>query len=62
MELTTSSRRPDIIGNRDTGFLHGAYFEGLDVAEAMSRFIKKKGSGVQLKHVEYVTNAHPYVV
>ncbi|KAI0789208.1 amine oxidase [Abortiporus biennis] len=43
------------------GFLHGAFFEGRDVANAMSKCIKGKGC-VTFSHVEDVTNAKPYTI
>ncbi|TCD63141.1 hypothetical protein EIP91_005900 [Steccherinum ochraceum] len=41
------------------GFLHGAYFEGHDVALAMSKCLLNKGC-ITLQHVEDVQNAKPY--
>ncbi|KAK7676939.1 hypothetical protein QCA50_020057 [Cerrena zonata] len=41
------------------GFLHGAYFEGQDVALAIAKCIHGKGC-VRPSHVEEVTNARPY--
>jgi polyamine oxidase len=43
------------------GFLHGAYYEGIDVAEAMLRCINAGGC-VGLEHVKEVTNARPYKI
>ena len=41
------------------GFLHGAYFEGHDVALAIANCVRGKGC-VRPSHVEEVTNARPY--
>ncbi|KAH7909988.1 hypothetical protein BJ138DRAFT_1153955 [Hygrophoropsis aurantiaca] len=41
------------------GFLQGAYFEGLDVAQQMAECVLGDGC-VTLKHVENVMNAQPY--
>ncbi|EIW56720.1 amine oxidase [Trametes versicolor FP-101664 SS1] len=43
------------------GFLHGAYFEGVDVATEMAKCIKGGGC-VGMKHVLEVTNARPYQI
>ncbi|KAI0072173.1 amine oxidase [Panus rudis PR-1116 ss-1] len=43
------------------GFLHGAYFEGMRTATAMAKCIKGNGCA-DLKHVEEVKNADPYVI
>lgn len=43
------------------GFLHGAYFEGHDVAITMSKCINGKGCAA-LQHVEDVRNAKPYQI
>ncbi|KAI0632803.1 amine oxidase [Trametes polyzona] len=44
------------------GFLHGAYFEGLDVATELAKCIIKGGGCVGMKHVEDITNARPYQI
>ncbi|KAK7691356.1 hypothetical protein QCA50_004752 [Cerrena zonata] len=41
------------------GFLHGAYFEGLDIATRIAKCIKGGGC-VSLMHYEDVRNARPY--
>ncbi|OBZ77250.1 Polyamine oxidase [Grifola frondosa] len=41
------------------GFLHGAYFEGLDVGHALAECIRNDGC-VGLEHVKEVVNARPY--
>ncbi|GBE87489.1 hypothetical protein BKA93DRAFT_895621 [Sparassis latifolia] len=43
------------------GFLHGAYFEGLDVATTLAECINGGGCA-GLRHVPEITNAYPYVV
>jgi len=43
------------------GFLHGAYFEGLDVATDMAQCIKAGGCA-GLAHVPEITNALPYQI
>ncbi|EGO28558.1 hypothetical protein SERLADRAFT_354437 [Serpula lacrymans var. lacrymans S7.9] len=43
------------------GFLHGAYFEGLDVAQQMAICIQEGGC-VGIQHVENVMNAEPYTI
>ncbi|KAH7921135.1 amine oxidase [Leucogyrophana mollusca] len=43
------------------GFLHGAYFEGLDVAQQMAGCIQGSGCAT-LQHVQNVMNAQPYPV
>ena len=47
--------------NVRVGFLHGAYFEGLDVAGEMVKCINAGGC-VGLRHVEEVKNARPYQI
>ena len=44
-----------------TGFLHGAYFEGQEVARALAKCIKGGGCA-SLEHVEEVKNALPYQI
>ena len=44
-----------------TGFLHGAYYEGVDVATAMAKCIEAGGC-VGLEHVKEVTNGQPYKI
>ncbi|EMD35053.1 hypothetical protein CERSUDRAFT_116556 [Gelatoporia subvermispora B] len=45
------------------GFLHGAYFEGLEVAGAMAKCIQGATClASELQHVEEVKNAGPYVI
>lgn len=44
-----------------TGFLHGAYFEGLSVGQEMVKCIRGKGCA-GLKHSEEVKNTSPYGV
>lgn len=41
------------------GFLHGAYFEGLDVAKSIIKCIKHQGC-VELEHFDNTKNAIPY--
>ena len=41
--------------------MHGAYFEGLEVAGKMAKCIKEGGC-VGLEHVEEVKNAKPYKI
>ncbi|TFK37641.1 amine oxidase [Crucibulum laeve] len=43
------------------GFLHGAYFEGLEVTQAMVKCIRGGGCA-QLRRVDEVKTAYPYVV
>ncbi|KAH9887071.1 amine oxidase [Cubamyces lactineus] len=43
------------------GFLHGAYFEGLDVATLLAKCIQGN-SCVRIKHVEEIKNLRPYKV
>ncbi|KAH9856275.1 amine oxidase [Lenzites betulinus] len=43
------------------GFLHGAYYEGLDVAGELATCIKGGGC-VGMKHVQDITNARPYAI
>ncbi|KIM77435.1 hypothetical protein PILCRDRAFT_76792 [Piloderma croceum F 1598] len=43
------------------GFLHGAYYEGVDVAKAMVKCIQAGGC-VGLAHVNEVTNGRPYKI
>ena len=47
--------------NTRSGFLHGAYFEGLDVANEMIQCINEGGC-VGLEHIEEVKNARPYQI
>ena len=42
------------------GFLHGAYFEGMDVGREMAACIKKGCPGTA--HVLEITNALPYQI
>ena len=44
-----------------TGFLHGAYFEGLEVTTALAECIKAGGC-LGMEHVPEVTNARPYQI
>ena len=42
-----------------SGYLHGAYFEGRDIALAVSDCVKGGGC-VGLKHIDKVKNVKPY--
>ncbi|KAI3615598.1 polyamine oxidase [Moniliophthora roreri] len=42
------------------GFLHGAYFEGENIASEVAKCIKGGGC-IGLEHTEAVTNGHPYL-
>ncbi|OJT14243.1 Polyamine oxidase [Trametes pubescens] len=48
----------DATSQKYFGYLHGAYFEGVDVATDMAKCIKAGGC-VGMKHVQKVTNARP---
>lgn len=43
-----------------TGFLHGAYFEGLDIGQVVANCVNSSSSCVDLEHFVQVTNAYPY--
>ena len=43
-----------------TGFLHGAYFEGLDIGQIIADCVKLGSSCPDLEHFVQVTNAYPY--
>ena len=44
-----------------TGFLQGAYFEGLDMGQIIADCVKSAGSScADLEHFVQVTNAYPY--
>jgi len=43
------------------GFLHGAYFSGLDVGTALAKCVNGDGC-VQYQHIADVTNARPYQI
>ena len=43
------------------GFLHGAYFEGLDVATLLAKCIQGGGC-TGIKHIEEIKNLRPYKV
>jgi len=43
----------------DPGFLHGAYFEGLEIAKLIAGCVKG-GSCVDMEHFLQITNARPY--
>ncbi len=45
----------------DIGFLHGAYFEGMDVAGEIAKCIKRGGCA-GISHAPEVTNALPYQI
>jgi len=42
-----------------TGFLHGAYYEGLDIGQTVADCVKS-GDCPDLEHFLQVTNANPY--
>jgi len=41
------------------GFLHGAYYEGLEMGRTLAECVNGGGC-VGLEHVEWVENARPY--
>lgn len=45
-----------------TGFLQGAYFEGLNIGQIIANCVKSEspGSSCDLEHFVQVTNAYPY--
>ena len=44
-----------------TGFLQGAYFEGLNIGQIVADCVKSAGSScADLEHFVQVTNAYPY--
>ena len=55
--LRTRNKYESEYGN--TGFLHGAYFEGLAIAELIAGCVKG-GSCVDMEHFPQITNAQPY--
>ena len=45
-----------------TGFLQGAYFEGLDIGQIVADCVNSASPCADLEHFVQVTNAYPYEI
>ena len=54
-----AARNTDESDGEDPGFLQGAYYEGLEIAELIADCVKG-GSCEDMEHFPWITNAQPY--